>query len=73
MLISGYVTPWNNHGYDVAKTFGGKINLVSPVWLQLLPKSHNSGAFSIGGLHDVDAGWVKDVKANGVKVKYDKF
>ena len=32
--VLGYVTPWNSHGYDVAKTFGNKLNLVSPVWLQ---------------------------------------
>ena len=29
------MTPWNNHGYDVAKIFGGKFSLISPVWLQV--------------------------------------
>lgn len=33
--VLGYVTPWNSHGYDVAKTFGSKFSLVSPVWLQV--------------------------------------
>ena len=33
--VLGYVTPWNSHGYDVAKTFGSKFSLISPVWLQV--------------------------------------
>ena len=33
--VLGYVTPWNNHGYDVAKTFGNKFTMISPVWLQV--------------------------------------
>ena len=33
--VLGYVTPWNSHGYDVAKIFGTKFSLVSPVWLQV--------------------------------------
>ena len=28
--LLGFVTPWNNHGYDVAKTFGAKFNYISP-------------------------------------------
>lgn len=31
----GYVTPWNNHGYDTAKWFGAKFTYISPVWLQI--------------------------------------
>lgn len=64
--VLGYVTPWNSHGYDVAKIFGTKFDITSPVWLQLLPKKGK--AFKIGGLHDVDAGWMKQVKATGSKV-----
>ena len=30
-----YVTPWNSHGYDVAKDFTKKFTHISPVWLQL--------------------------------------
>jgi chitinase domain-containing protein 1 len=33
--VLGYVTPWNSHGYDVAKGVPGKFSIVSPVWLQL--------------------------------------
>ncbi len=61
--VLGYVTPWNNHGYDTAKWFNHKVDMVAPVWLQLLPKSfENKKDFSIGGLHDVDEGWIKDVE-----------
>lgn len=45
--VLGYVTPWNNRGYDVAKDFGAKFSLVSPVWLQLLPKSEGGGKFKV--------------------------
>ncbi|KAF0298692.1 Chitinase domain-containing protein 1 [Amphibalanus amphitrite] len=52
---------WNNHGYDVAKTFG-KFSLVSPVWLQVRPTAEG---YTITGTHDVDAGWVADVRKTG--------
>lgn len=61
--VLGYVTPWNGHGYDVAKIFGAKFSTVSPVWLQIVRKS--AGEFAINGGHDIDKGWVKDVKKNG--------
>ena len=32
--VLGYVTPWNSHGYDVAKGLNAKFNIISPVWLQ---------------------------------------
>ncbi|XP_067665584.1 chitinase domain-containing protein 1-like [Haliotis asinina] len=54
-----YVTPWNNHGYDVGKIFGSKFSYVSPVWLQI--KRKPGGAFAMQGSHDVDKGWVTDV------------
>ncbi|KAK7469955.1 hypothetical protein BaRGS_00036059 [Batillaria attramentaria] len=59
----GYVTPWNNHGYDVAKMFGRKFTHISPVWLQL--KRKPGGAFVIEGGHDIDKGWVKEVRRGG--------
>lgn len=77
--VLGYVTPWNNHGYDVAKIWGGKFNYVSPVWLQVLRKGPKQ--YELGGAHDIDAGWVKDVKKAGEainnkvvpRVLFDKF
>merc|ERR1712212_717213 len=31
--VLGYITPWNSHGYNVAKIFGNKFSSISPVWL----------------------------------------
>ncbi|XP_062597391.1 chitinase domain-containing protein 1-like, partial [Saccostrea cucullata] len=49
-----YVTPWNSHGYDIAKTFSRKFSFVSPVWLQI--KRRKGGTFYIQGDHDIDQG-----------------
>lgn len=66
-LALGYVTPWNNHGYDTAKWFGAKFTHISPVWLQL--KKQYGKKFSMEGTHDIDKGWVAEVKSNGERVK----
>lgn len=63
--VLGYVTPWNNHGYNIAKIFANKFEFVSPVWLQVKP-TPNRKNYIISGLHDVDQGWMKDVKKNGL-------
>jgi chitinase domain-containing protein 1 len=63
--VLGYVTPWNSHGYDVAKIFGRKFSLVSPVWLQVIV---SSSGYSIGGLHDMDRGWVEEVRTKGARL-----
>lgn len=61
--VLGYVTPWNNKGYDVAKTWAPKFNYVSPVWLQVKRQSPN--IYLISGLHDVDHAWMKAVRQKG--------
>ncbi|XP_021119695.1 chitinase domain-containing protein 1 isoform X2 [Heterocephalus glaber] len=58
--VLGYVTPWNSHGYDVAKVFGSKFTQISPVWLQL--KRRGREMFEVTGLHDVDQGWMRAVR-----------
>ncbi|KAL9544084.1 hypothetical protein MBANPS3_007799 [Mucor bainieri] len=59
-----YVTPWNNRGYDIVKEFKGKFDYVSPVWyyIQRRTKNRSSMEFDIDGEHDVDQGWMKEVK-----------
>uniref|UniRef100_A0A182STW2 Chitinase domain-containing protein 1 n=1 Tax=Anopheles maculatus TaxID=74869 RepID=A0A182STW2_9DIPT len=77
--VLGFVTPWNNHGYDVAKTWGPKFDYVSPVWLQILRKGPKK--YEVAGVHDIDDGWVKDVRKAGSsinnrvvpRVLFDKF
>ncbi|ODM87187.1 Chitinase domain-containing protein 1 [Orchesella cincta] len=68
--VLGYVTPWNSHGYDVAKTFANKFTMISPVWLQINRKP--TGEYYVTGTKDIDLGWIRDVrkrgKRSGVKI-----
>ncbi|MFH4974028.1 hypothetical protein AB6A40_000737 [Gnathostoma spinigerum] len=60
----GYVTPWNNHGYDIAKLCAKKFTHISPVWLQIRPSDSADGPTCvITGDHDIDHDWIKDVLA----------
>jgi len=78
--ILGFVTPWNSHGYDVAKIFSDKFKLISPVWLQVQPSTamdSKSNSYSIGGTHDIDKLWVADIKKKNTlvvpRVLFDKW
>ncbi|XP_061466060.1 chitinase domain-containing protein 1 isoform X2 [Rhineura floridana] len=65
--VLGYITPWNSHGYDIAKIFGNKFTTVSPVWLQV--KRRGKERFQVTGLHDADQGWMKEVRNNAKNIK----
>uniref|UniRef100_G1KR92 Chitinase domain-containing protein 1 n=1 Tax=Anolis carolinensis TaxID=28377 RepID=G1KR92_ANOCA len=65
--VLGYITPWNSHGYDIAKIFGNKFTMISPVWLQV--KRRGKERFQLTGLHDADQGWIKEVKKNAKNIK----
>ncbi|KAM9302190.1 chitinase domain-containing protein 1 [Gastrophryne carolinensis] len=65
--VLGYITPWNGHGYDIAKIFAAKFTLISPVWLQI--KRKGIGSYQMTGLHDVDQGWIKDIRKNSKSTK----
>ena len=60
--VLGYVTPWNNHGYEIAKLFGKKFDLVSPVWLQI--KRQAAKSYVLTGTHDVDVEWMEEIRKN---------
>ncbi|KAG5879225.1 hypothetical protein JTB14_026721 [Gonioctena quinquepunctata] len=62
-MVLGYVTPWNNHGYDIAKIFGNKFTHISPVWLQIIRKG--PGKYEMKGTHDVDKEWTSAVRNAG--------
>ncbi|XP_056637560.1 chitinase domain-containing protein 1 [Diorhabda sublineata] len=62
-IVLGYVTPWNNHGYDIAKIFGNKFTHISPVWLQL--KRRGKQKYEVTGTHDVDKDWMVTVRNAG--------
>ncbi|KFM63666.1 Chitinase domain-containing protein 1, partial [Stegodyphus mimosarum] len=66
--VLGYVTPWNSHGYDVAKLFSSKFTMISPVWFQLKPKDSRGGIL-IEGLHDIDQNWLATLKQLNKKIK----
>ncbi|XP_055917606.1 chitinase domain-containing protein 1 [Eupeodes corollae] len=78
--VLGYVTAWNSHGYDVAKIFAKKFDIISPVWFQIVKTSNG---YELAGKHDIDAGWIKDVRKAGrsgkknlkfyPRVIFDKF
>ncbi|XP_010769757.1 chitinase domain-containing protein 1 [Notothenia coriiceps] len=65
--VLGYVTPWNSHGYNVAKMFGAKLTSLCPVWLQV--RRRGPETFDVTGLHDHDPGWVKAVRKSNKKVR----
>uniref|UniRef100_A0A1I7Y764 Chitinase domain-containing protein 1 n=2 Tax=Steinernema glaseri TaxID=37863 RepID=A0A1I7Y764_9BILA len=68
--IFGYVTPWNNHGYDVAKWAANKFTHIVPVWFQINAlTSTGKKTCQIGGTHDMDQGWIAEVRANNSEVK----
>ncbi|XP_054721540.1 LOW QUALITY PROTEIN: chitinase domain-containing protein 1-like [Uloborus diversus] len=66
--VLGYVTPWNSHGYDIAKIFAAKFTMISPVWLQMKPKDSRGGVL-IEGLHDIDKSWLTTVRQLNKKIK----
>jgi len=63
-----YVTPWNSHGYDIAKIQRNRFTHVAPVWFQI---KRGMTGWEFGGEHDVDRAWIKAVrgaKREGPKV-----
>jgi hypothetical protein len=65
-----YVTPWNSEGYENAKKFVTKFTYISPVWIQIKPnadKQENKNNFILTGIHDVDQGWIKDLRDAAMK------
>ncbi|KAL3072992.1 hypothetical protein niasHS_017966 [Heterodera schachtii] len=68
----GYVTPWNNHGYDVAKWAASKFTHISPVWFQLRADGtaeNEKITCRVDGTHDIDMGWVQQILLNNSAVR----
>jgi len=64
------VTPWNGHGYDVAKWTTKKYTHVAPVWFQLVPATVNGElSCEFKGQHDIDRGWLEELRKNNSEVK----
>ena len=62
-----YITPWNSHGYDLAKIFAKKFDYISPVWLNI--KRTGLEKYAVGGTHDIDKQWLETVKEKNPNVK----
>eukprot|EP00033_Pygsuia_biforma_P004332 GCRY01004748.1.p1 GENE.GCRY01004748.1~~GCRY01004748.1.p1 ORF type:complete len:389 (+),score=59.92 GCRY01004748.1:64-1230(+) len=60
-ITLGYVTPWNSHGYDVARHFRSKFSHISPCWLSL---QWEGDTVFIRGQHDIDDNWIADLIEN---------
>ncbi|KAI1279583.1 Chitinase domain-containing protein 1 [Halotydeus destructor] len=63
-----YVTPWNSHGYDVAKMFANKFTHISPVWLQIRLNDDETST-TIEGTHDIDYKWMKALRERNPDIK----
>jgi len=64
-ITLGYVTPWNSHGYDLAKWAAHKFTHISPVWFQLRSKLDGENlSCQLDGTHDIDQDWMTDLKKN---------
>ncbi|RWS02380.1 chitinase-like protein 5, partial [Dinothrombium tinctorium] len=66
--VLGYVTPWNNHGYDIAKIFARKFTHISPVWFQL-KLSDDEKSTIVEGKENIDSEWMRDVRRNNPEIK----
>ncbi|KAI3701322.1 hypothetical protein L2E82_45976 [Cichorium intybus] len=68
--VLAYVTPWNSKGYELAKEFNSKITHISPVWYDL--KSQGA-EFVLEGRHNVDKGWILDLRLKGNALILPRF
>eukprot|EP01089_Gocevia_fonbrunei_P005447 TRINITY_DN1587_c0_g1_i1.p1 TRINITY_DN1587_c0_g1~~TRINITY_DN1587_c0_g1_i1.p1 ORF type:complete len:400 (+),score=46.33 TRINITY_DN1587_c0_g1_i1:170-1369(+) len=65
--VLAFVTPWNSHGYDMAKTFNHKFTYVSPVWYQI-KFDRNEKKIFLTGQHDIDQGWLAGVRSTNTSI-----
>jgi chitinase domain-containing protein 1 len=56
----GFVTPWNDRGYDLAKWFASKFTHISPVWYQLILQDNSKP--ELKGGHDINQIWLQELK-----------
>jgi len=64
--VLAYVTPWNNHGYEMAKIFARKFTYVSPTWYVI---KRTGDKMVIQGSHNVDKDWLNVVRSGNSTTK----
>lgn len=70
-ITFAYVTPWNNHGYDVVKWAAKKFTHISPVWFNIkFIDNNNKISVEISGKHDIDREWMNDILLNNSDIKF---
>ncbi|KAH6572578.1 hypothetical protein BASA60_006547 [Batrachochytrium salamandrivorans] len=57
--VLGYITPWNNHGYDIAEMFRGKFTHISPLWYHI---KRLDNKIILEGSHNVNTSWIDQVR-----------
>ncbi|XP_012235700.1 chitinase domain-containing protein 1 [Linepithema humile] len=57
--VLGYCTPWNGNGFEISKTFHGKLTMVSPVWLSF--PFGNTSTYQLS-THSVQTKWIKEMR-----------
>jgi len=62
-----FITPWNNHGYDLVKIFTKKFDYISPVWFHMKRIGHKK--YRIEGTHDIDSPWIETLKEKNSDVR----
>lgn len=60
--VLAYITPWNNKGYDLAKSFNSKFTHLSPIWYDLRSQGTN---LVLEGRHNADIGWITELRMKG--------
>jgi chitinase domain-containing protein 1 len=66
--VLAYVTPWNSHGYDIAKLFASKFTHLAPVWLQA-KLADDEQSIVIEGTHDIDFKWMQTIREQNPSIK----
>ncbi|CAH8478784.1 unnamed protein product [Schistosoma turkestanicum] len=61
-----YVTPWNKLGYEVAKIFGTKFNMIAPVWFEVQGERK---AYTVTGIPEIDTAWISEIRTVNPDIK----
>jgi len=68
--VLGFIAPWNDKGYKIAKYFRDKFTSVSPLWFRILPGRPDTVGFDIAGLELAQKrrAWANDSASVGLGV-----
>ncbi|CAH8522629.1 unnamed protein product [Heterobilharzia americana] len=64
--VLAYVTPWNILGYEVAKIFSAKFNLIAPVWFEVQGEKK---AYTVTGIPEINTVWMTEIHAMNPNIK----